>query len=450
MMTLVVIDDEKTKRITMTDALRNEGYNVESFSSSILALKYIEDNHVDMVITDIRMPDVDGFEVLEKVKKLKNNTAVIMITAFGTIESAVEAMKKGAFDYITKPFSSEELLLIVKRYEQLKNLLDENISLKRKLEERFSFHNLIGKSKVMQDLFEQIELVSDNEMSILIEGESGTGKEVVANAIHYNSPRKNKPFIKLSCAALNESLLESELFGHEKGAFTGAYKEKKGRFELADGGSLFLDDVDDIPMTSQVKLLRVLQEREFERVGGTTPIKVNVRVICATKVDLWEKVEAGEFREDLFYRLRVIPLRIPSLRERKEDIPILVSHFLKKAGRENIEFTKEALEIISCYDWPGNIRQLENAVYRIVALTKGKEISKDMIPRDLICNEKQKPRFSFNSSEKVEFEKIIEDIEKEAIQWALEKAGNNQTKASEMLSLKRTTLRDKMKKFGLI
>lgn len=450
MMNLVVVDDEKTKRITMTDALRNERYNVESFSSSILALKYIEDNHVDMVITDIRMPDVDGFEVLEKVKALKNNTAVIMITAFGTIESAVEAMKKGAFDYITKPFSSEELLLIVKRYQQLKNLLDENISLKRKLEERYSFHNLIGKSKVMQELFEQIELVSDNEMSILIEGESGTGKEVVANAIHYNSPRKDKPFIKLSCAALNESLLESELFGHEKGAFTGAYKEKKGRFEIADGGSLFLDDVDDIPMTSQVKLVRILQEREFERVGGTKPIKVDVRLICATKVDLWEKVKEGDFREDLYYRLRVIPIRIPSLRERKEDIPLLVSHFLKKSGRENIKFTEEALDLISCYDWSGNIRQLENAVFRIAALTKGTKVTKDMIPRDLICGEKQKPRFIFNSNEKVELEKIIDDIEKEALYWALEKADNNQTKAAEILSLKRTTLRDKMKKFGLI
>lgn len=450
MMNLVVIDDEKTKRITMTDALRNEGYNVESFSSSILALKYIEENHVDMVITDIRMPEVDGFEVLEKVQELKTNTAVIMITAFGTIESAVEAMKKGAFDYITKPFSSEELLLIVKKYEQLKKLLEENLSLKRKLEERYSFHNLIGKSKVMQDLFEQIELVSDNEMSILIEGESGTGKELVANAIHYNSPRKEKPFIKLSCAALNESLLESELFGHEKGAFTGAYKEKKGRFEIADGGSLFLDDVDDIPVTSQVKLLRVLQEREFERVGGTKPIKVDVRVICATKADLWEKVKKGEFREDLYYRLRVIPLKIPALRERKEDIPLLVTHFLKKSGKEKLKFTDEALNVLSCFDWPGNIRQLENAVYRIAAFAKENEISKDMIPRDLMCGEKQRQRFSFNSNEKVELEKIIDDIEKEAIYWALEKAGNNQTKASEILSLKRTTLRDKMKKFGLI
>ncbi len=450
MMNLVVIDDEKTKRITMTDALRNEGYNVDSFSSSILALRYIEKNQVDIVITDIRMHEIDGFEVLEKVKELKSDTAVIMITAFGTIESAVEAMKKGAFDYITKPFSSEELLLIVKRYEQLKKLLDENLSLKRKLEERYSFHNLIGKSKVMQELFEQIELVSDNEMSILIEGESGTGKEVVANAIHYNSTRKDKQFIKLSCAALNESLLESELFGHEKGAFTGAYKEKKGRFEIADGGSLFLDDVDDIPVTSQVKLLRVLQEREFERVGGTKPIKVDVRVICATKKDLWEKVERGEFREDLYYRLRVIPLKIPSLRERKEDIPLLVSHFLKKSGKEKLKFSGDALDVLSCFDWPGNIRQLENAVYRIAAFAKGNEITKEMIPQDLICGEKQKPRFSFNLNEKVDLEKIIEDIEKEAIHWALEKAKNNQTKASELLSLKRTTLRDKMKKFGLI
>lgn len=450
MMNLVVIDDEKTKRITMTDALRNAGYSVESFASSILALQYIEENQVDMVITDIRMPDIDGFEVLEKVKKMKNNAAVIMITAFGTIESAVEAMKKGAFDYITKPFSSEELLLIVQRYRQLKSLLDENVSLKKRLEERYSFHNLIGKSKPMRDLYEQIELIGNNDMSVLIEGESGTGKEVVANAIHYNSKRKNKPFIKLSCAALNDSLLESELFGHEKGAFTGAYKDKKGRFEIADGGTFFLDDVDDIPITSQVKLLRVLQEREFERVGGTEPIKTNVRVICATKVDLWDLVQAEKFREDLYYRLRVIPIKIPPLRERKEDIPLLIDHFIKKCGRSDLKITPEALESLSCIKWPGNIRQLENAVYRITALTIGDEITKDILPQDLICGGKENNKFSFNSKERLDLEKTVEELEKQAINWAIEKAKGNQTKAANILALKRTTLRDKMKKYDII
>jgi len=449
-MNIAVIDDEKTKRITMTDALRKAGYKAEAFASSVLAINYIEKNNVDIVITDIRMPEMDGFEVLEKVKSINNEIAVIMITAFGTIESAVEAMKKGAYDYITKPFSSDQLLLLVQKYEKVKSLLDENISLKKKLEDRYSFHNLIGKSKVMIELFDQIEMISTSEMSILIEGESGTGKEVVANAIHYNSQRKEKPFIKLSCAALNESLLESELFGHEKGAFTGAYKEKQGRFEIADGGTLFLDDVDDIPMSSQVKLLRVLQEREFERVGGTKPIKVDVRVICATKVDLWEKVKRKEFREDLYYRLRVIPIRIPSLRERKEDIPLLVEHFLQKSGKEELKFSPEALELISCYDWPGNIRQLENAVYRIAALTKHKEITKDMLPADLLCGDKQTNLISFNNNDSVDILSVIENIEKEAIGWALEKAKRNQTKAAELLKLKRTTLRDKMKKFGIV
>lgn len=448
-MNIVVIDDEKTKRITMTDSLKKAGYKVESFASSLLAINYIEKNNVDMIITDIRMPEIDGFEVLEKVKSINNEIAVIMITAFGTIESAVEAMKKGAYDYITKPFSSDQLLLLVQKYEKVKSLLDENISLKKRLEDRYSFHNLIGKSKVMIELFDQIEMISTSEMSILIEGESGTGKEVVANAIHYNSQRKDKPFIKLSCAALNESLLESELFGHEKGAFTGAYKEKQGRFELADGGTLFLDDADDIPMSSQVKLLRVLQEREFERVGGTKPIKVDVRVICATKVDLWEKVKRKEFREDLYYRLRVIPIRIPSLRERKEDIPLLVEHFLQKGGKGDLKFSPEALEFISCDDWHGNIRQLENAIYRIAALTKQKEITKEMIPADLICGEKQANLISFNNNESVDIITVVENIEKEAIGWALEKANHNQTKAAELLKLKRTTLRDKMKKFGI-
>ncbi|RJP59942.1 MAG: sigma-54-dependent Fis family transcriptional regulator [Ignavibacteriales bacterium] len=449
-MNIVVVDDEKTKRITMTDALRKAGYDVESFASSILALSYIEKNNVDVVVTDIRMPELDGFEVLDKVKSINRNIAVIMITAFGTIESAVDAMKKGAYDYITKPFSSEQLLLLIQKYEKVKSLLDENISLRKRLEERYSFHNLVGKSKPMIELFDQIEMISASEMSVLIEGESGTGKEIVANAIHYNSPRKEKPFVKLSCAALNDSLLESELFGHVKGAFTGAYKEKQGRFELANGGSLFLDDVDDIPMSSQVKLLRVLQEREFEKVGSAKPIKVDVRVICATKVDLWEQVKKNLFREDLYYRLRVIPMRIPSLRERKEDIPLLVDHFVKKSGRGDLRFTPEAIELISCFDWPGNIRQLENAIYRLTALTKEKVITKSIIPEDLICGQKRSNGISFNFNDSVDLTQIVDNIEIEAINWALEKAERNQTKAAEFLRLKRTTLRDKMKKYDIV
>lgn len=450
MIRIIVIEDERIKRITMSEALRKAQYQVNDFGNPVLALNYFEKNGSDIVISDIRMEDLDGFEVLEKVKLINPNTEVILMTAFGTIEAAVEAMKKGAYDYITKPFSSEQLLLLIQKYEKVKLLQDENISLKKKLEDRYSFHNLIGKSKIMNDLFDQIEMISSSEMSVLIEGESGTGKEVVANAIHYNSHRKEKPFVKLSCAALNDSLLESELFGHEKGAFTGAYKEKQGRFEIANEGSLFLDDVDDIPMSSQVKLLRILQEREFERVGGTKPIKIDVRVICATKVDLWEKVKKKQFREDLFYRLRVIPIRIPSLRERKEDIPLLIEYFLKKGVKNDMNFTPEALELISCFDWPGNVRQLENAVYRISALTKQKEITKEMIPEDLLCSQKKSQKILFNNNDFIDLTSFVENIEKEAVIWALDKANQNQSKAAELLKLKRTTLRDKMKKLGIV
>lgn len=450
-MKILVIEDEKIKRTTMHDALKKAGYEVESFESPLLAMNYFDEHGSDIVITDIRMPDTDGFEVLEKVKEESSETAVVMMTAYGTIQSAVDAMKKGAYDYITKPFSSEHLLIVVKKLERIKELENENINLKKRLEDRYSFHKIIGKSKVMQELYDQIETVASSDMSVLIEGASGTGKELVANAIHANSPRKNKPFIKLSCAVLNESILESELFGHEKGAFTGAHKEKKGRFELANEGTLFLDDVDDIPLSFQVKLLRVLQEKEFEKVGGSESIKVNVRVICATKVDLWEKVKKSEFREDLYYRLRVIPIKLPSLRERKEDIPLLVDHFLKKMGQDNVQFSAEALDELSCKDWPGNIRQLENAVYRIAALSKSGKITNNHLPADLVCAEKQSNKFSFNgnASTGVDLQKMVEDLEKEAVQWAMKKTGGNQSKAAELLKLKRTTLRDKIKKFGI-
>ena len=449
-MNIVIIEDEKTKRITMRDALVKAGFDTEAFASPLVALKYIGENDIDVIITDIRMPEIDGFEVLQKVKEKKSSTAVIMITAYGTIESAVEAMKNGAYDYITKPFSSEQLLLKVMKLQRIKDLEEENSNLKKQLEERYSFQNLVGKSKVMQDLYEQIELVSENDMSVLIEGESGTGKEVVASAIHYNSNRKDGPFIKLSCAALNESLFESELFGHEKGAFTGAYKSKKGKFELADKGTLFLDDVDDIPLSSQVKLLRFLQERELERVGGITQIKVDVRVICATKIDLWEFVKLNKFREDLYYRLRVIPIKLPLLKDRCEDIPMLIEHFLKKMGKADYVFTPAVIELLSKYNWPGNIRQLENAIYRIVSLARGKTISKEIIPKDIVCNEKKYQDSPYKDKSKIILEELIHNVEKDAIQWALNKANENQTQAAELLSIKRTTLRDKMRKYNII
>lgn len=448
-MQIIIIDDEKIKRTTMTDVLKKAGYNVESFESPIAALKYFEKFGAEIVITDIRMPALDGFEVLQKIKSLNSSTAVIMITGFGTIESAVEAMKLGAYDYITKPFSSDQLLLVISKVKRFIELENENINLLGKLYEIYSFHNIVGKSKVMRELYEKLETISKTDMGIMIEGESGTGKEIVANAIHYNSLRKNKPFIKLSCAILNESLLESELFGHVKGAFTGAIKDKKGRFELASGGTLFLDDVDDILPSVQVKLLRVLQEKEFEKVGESKPIKVDVRIICATKVNLLEKVKKNEFREDLYYRLNVIPINLPPLRDRKEDIVLLLRHFAKKIGKENLKFSNDALEALINYDWPGNVRQLENILCRIVAFSDSDIIRKDMIPNEISHVNQGSLPINFNGVEKIQFDKIVEEVELAALSWAYKKARGNQSKAAELLGIKRTTFRDKKIKYNI-
>lgn len=448
-MRIVIIEDEKIKRITLRDALIKEGYEVADFESPIFALNYIEQNEVDVVVTDIRLPDMDGLEVLRIIKKINQDIAVIMITAYATIENAVEAMKQGAYDYITKPFSSERLIMILKKIENYKKLEQENIELKKRLEEKYSFANIVGKSKKMQNVYSQIEVVAQSDATVLIIGESGTGKDLIASAIHQLSPRKNKPFVKLSCASLPETLLESELFGHEKGAFTGAIKERKGKFECANGGTLFLDDVDDIPLSSQVKLLNVIQEKKFERIGGNESISVDVRLICASKVDLFELVKAGKFREDLYYRISVIPIKIPPLRERKEDIPLLIGYFLHKFGRPELKFSPEAMEAMIEYEWPGNVRQLENIIQRIAVLTRGNIVTREMLPAEILSALRW-GGISFWDREKIDLEKILKDIEQSAIKWALEKSGYNQTKAAQILNLKRTTLREKMKKYGLI
>jgi DNA-binding NtrC family response regulator len=446
-MRVIVIEDEKTKRITLTDALKKTGHDTEAFEHPVPALQYVERHGADVVVTDFRLPGMNGIEVLERIKKLNPQTTVVVMTAYGTVESAVQAMKLGAYDYIMKPFSSERLLLILEKLEAMHRLVEENRTLKQKLQGRYSFHSLIGKSKVMGEIYDQIETIAKTDATVLIEGESGTGKELVANAIHYNSARRNGPFIKLSCAVLSDSLLESELFGHEKGAFTGALKERKGRFELADGGTLFLDDVDDIPISSQVKLLRVLQEREFERVGGTRPLRVDVRLICATKKNLQLLMEEGKFREDLFYRLNVLPIKLPPLRERKEDIPLLVGHFLKMFNKPTLRFSPEAIEQLVQLDWPGNVRQLENLVQRMAALANGDVITKEMLPPEI--NKEKRQLWNFNGVEALSLDGLIEEMEKGALQWALKKAGGNQTEAATFLSLSRTTFRDKLKKYGL-
>ncbi len=450
-MKVIIIEDEKIKRVTLRDALRKEGYDVADFESPIFALNYIKQFGADVVVTDIRLPDMDGIEVLKLAKQVDPEIVVIMMTAYGTIENAVEAMKLGAYDYITKPFSSEKLIMILKKVEAYKRVVNENRELKRRLEERYSFANIIGRSKLMLEIYSQIEIVAQTDATVLIIGESGTGKDLVANAIHQLSLRRDKPFVKLSCAALPESLLESELFGHERGAFTGAIKERKGRFECANGGTLFLDDVDDIPLGLQVKLLNVIQEKKFERVGGNEPIKVDVRLICASKVDLWELVKQGRFRDDLYYRISVIPIKLPPLRERKEDIPLLIEYFLKKYGGEGLEITSEAMEALIDYSWPGNVRQLENVIQRIIILSKGSnKVTKGMLPSEVLSERVKGDIYSFWGKERINLENLLSEVERQALLWALEKSMGNQTKAAKILGIKRTTLREKLKKHGLI
>ena len=327
---ILIVDDEKLMRMSLEDKLTKEGFTVTSYSNAVEALKSLQSTNYDAVISDMRLPKMDGIEFLKETKKTSPDTVVIIMTAYGSIENAVTAMKEGAHDYVTKPFSLEELIIKLKKAIKHKDIIAENIMLKQRVLSQYGYDNMIGRGEGMKRVFEIISTVSNRDTTILIQGESGTGKELTAGAIHYNSNRRDGPFIKLSCAALNKEILESELFGHEKGSFTGAIKTRRGRFELADGGTIFLDDVDDIPLEMQVKLLRVLQEREFERVGGEETIPVNVRVICATKKDLKKLVQEGGFREDLYYRLHVVTIHLPPLRERKEDIPLLVTYFIKK------------------------------------------------------------------------------------------------------------------------
>ncbi|MDP2157282.1 MAG: sigma-54 dependent transcriptional regulator, partial [Nitrospirota bacterium] len=327
--TILLIEDEKIMRITLEDALRGAGYEVVSFEAGEPALRSAKNSSFDVVVTDVRLPDIDGFDVVQEIARTKD-TPIIVMTAYGTIKDAVEAMKLGAFDYITKPFALDEFLLLIERAIEIKHLKDENIRLRQDLSKCYCGPNIIGDSAEMKKVFSLIEKVSASDATVLILGESGTGKELVASTIHYQSNRKGKPLIKVNCAALPEGLIESELFGHEKGAFTGAVKRKPGRFELADCGTIFLDEIGDLPLPTQSKILRVIQERQFERIGGTTTLNVNVRIIAATNRDLEAEVSAGRFREDLFYRLNVIPITLPPLRSRKEDIPELIEFFMDK------------------------------------------------------------------------------------------------------------------------
>jgi len=384
---ILIVDDEPNIRRVLEAVFAKEKYQVFTAENGRKALEIIStEPHLNVVLCDLIMPDMNGIEVLKEALQINPRLSLVMITAHGTIKTAVDAMKLGAFDYITKPFDMDEIKLVAKNALERSRLLGENIELKQELKTRFQFENIVGSSTKMREVYKVVERVANSNATVLIRGESGTGKELIARAIHYNSPRASKPFIAVSCAALPETLLESELFGHEKGAFTGAVGQKAGRFELANHGTLFLDEVPEISPAVQVKLLRALQEREFERVGGTKTIKVDVRVIAATNRNLEELVEMGQFRPDLYYRLQVIQIFIPPLRDRREDIPELVEHFIQKFNQANGKRVKavspETMELLMKYNWPGNVRELENAIERGVVLAEeGAElITPDLLP----------------------------------------------------------------------
>lgn len=445
---VLIVDDEQSMVEFLENMLTKDGYEVLTATEGKKAIEIAEAYSPDIIITDIRMAPVSGMDLLRQVKKHNPETNVVMITAFGSIEGAVEAMKVGAYDYITKPFKIKEIRSVVRRAMSTKRLLGEDESLRSKLKKRYSFSNIISRSQKMLYIYQVIEKVAKSTTSILIYGESGTGKELVARAIHYNSPRADEPFVSVNCAALPETLLESELFGHEKGSFTGAISTKKGLFEVANGGSFFLDEVGETSPAIQVKLLRVLQEREIKRVGGIKNIKVDVRIIAATSKDLEKEMKEGNFREDLFYRLNVIPINLPPLRERKKDIPLLVEHFLRRyaqrEGKGKMRVSPEAVELLCGYNWPGNVRELENAIERAVTLSETELISARELPDKI-----KEGALASREKEGLTFKAKTDEYEKGLILEKLRSTGWNISEAAKQLKLTRQDLQYKIKKYGL-
>jgi DNA-binding NtrC family response regulator len=433
---ILVVDDEEKIRQALAAILTKEGYIVTTAKNGQEALNN-PIREFSLIITDLKMPQVDGLELLRRAKKISPDIIVIMITAFGTIQTAVEAIKQGAYDYITKPFELDEITMIVSKALQVH----------KEVKKEAKFDEIIGKSQKIKEVHELIERVAKTDTTVLIRGETGTGKELVAKAIHRLSLRKDKPFIAVNCVALPKDLLESELFGHEKGAFTGAVNQRLGRFELAHTGTIFLDEVGEIDVPMQIKLLRVLQEREFERVGGTKTIKVDVRLIAATNRDLEKAVKEEKYREELYYRLNVVPIYLPPLRERKDDIPLLLEHFLNifnsRTNKNILEITQEAQRYLIEYDWPGNIRELENVVERMVVLAKGDKIDVEDVPTNIIKAKEKK--LSFKES----VYQAKAQLERELLIKVLQEVGGNRTKAAKALGIDRKTLQKKMKEYGL-
>jgi two-component system, NtrC family, response regulator len=454
METILIVDDEKNYLVVLEALLSSEGYEIILSNNARDALRTIEDADLDLVITDVKMPGMSGMELLARCRELKRDLPVIIMTAYGTIEMAVEAMKQNAYDYITKPFQNEELKLTIRKALEKYRLVKENQRLSEALSDRFRHGNIIGKSKPMLKIYDMIDKVAQSKASVLISGPSGTGKELIAKAIHYGGKRKNSPFVSVNCGAITETLLESELFGHERGAFTGAISMKKGRFELADHGTLFLDEVGDMPPALQVKLLRVLQEMEFERVGGTKTIKVDVRVLSASNRHIKEDVKEGIFREDLFYRLNVIQIDVPALRQRIDDIPLLVKHFIDKyqtGGRSGeTALDPETWKRIYRYPWPGNVRELENVVERALVLSSGGVITPRDLPEELLEEKEEEVDLDKIVPLNVSLPDALEKVEEKLIRRAFRYSDNVQSRAAEMLGLSRRMMHYKMKKYGII
>lgn len=445
---ILLIEDEAPSREALTLLLKGAGYHVTGTGSGQEAFAFLAASPFDIIITDLFLPDLNGIDILKQVKALSPAIEVIMITGHASAETAVKAMKEGAFDYITKPLILDELRIIIDKALEKRRLLSENVYLKKQLRDKFEFANIIGTSPAMQKVFNRMKRIIKTDSTVLVMGESGTGKEIVAKALHFNGHRRDKPFIAVHCGAIPENLLESELFGHMKGAFTGAIKDKIGKFEAADQGTIFLDEIGTMPMHLQTKLLRVLQEQEVERVGSNRPIKLDVRIISATNQDLEEEVKQGNFRDDLYYRLNVIPLNLPPLRERVEDILPLIKFFLRKncteMKRPLMSLAKEALEALELYHWPGNVRELENIVERTVALTEGNQITLDDLPTAI------RMAASTRVLERgIDLVKTISEIERKMIAEALLLSNGVKARAAVMLNLNRTTLVEKMRRLGM-
>jgi two-component system NtrC family response regulator len=448
---ILIAEDEKTQRDLLEGFLNKEGFSVESVANGREALQRLAGSFFDIVALDYKMPELDGLQTLKEIRKLYPDLPVIMMTAYGTIETAVVSMKEGALDYLTKPIDLEELLIKFRKIMERSNLIQENKELKARLQERFTFQHIVSGSPKMEEVMGLVARVAPSQATVLIRGESGTGKELIANAIHYASPRSEKPWVKVSCAAIPETLLESELFGHEKGAFTGATQKRIGRFEEADGGSIFLDEIGDLSPSTQVKLLRILQDKEFQRLGSNLNLKTDVRVITATHRNLEEAIKKGYFREDLYYRLNVISITLPPLRERREDIPLLINYFLKKYSDENqksiTDISKEARALLLRYPYPGNVRELENLIERAVVLCRGETITTQDLPFHL-KEEKSEKLWESSKKEKT-LPESLEEIERDSILKALHQHQGVQTKAAESLGISERVLRYKMKKYRI-